>query len=85
MRFGLRDGDGQARSELLDRIGGDAEVYLTTAEAALVLAVTPATVRRWADAGRIRAVRSLGGHRRFPAPAVMQLLRSAEAGNGKVD
>jgi excisionase family DNA binding protein len=38
---------------------------LTPAEVAAMLPVKAKTVTRWARAGRITAVRTLGGHRRF--------------------
>ena len=39
--------------------------YLTTGEAARLLRVSPRTVTRWADQGRIAYTLTLGGHRRF--------------------
>ena len=39
---------------------------LTPAEVAVMFRVNPKTVTRWARAGRISAIRTLGGHRRFP-------------------
>ncbi len=45
--------------------------YLTPAEAAGILGVSPKTVSRWADAGLLRCIVTLGGHRRFE-PEVIQ-------------
>ena len=42
-----------------------AEPLLTPAEAAALLGVDAKTVSRWARAGRLVAIRTLGGHRRF--------------------
>ena len=39
--------------------------YLTPAQVARILGVSPKTVYRWATAGRIPCVVTLGGHRRF--------------------
>ena len=36
--------------------------------------VNPKTVTRWARAGKITAVRTLGGHRRFRASEIQQFL-----------
>ncbi|MDO9377421.1 MAG: BldC family transcriptional regulator [Nocardioidaceae bacterium] len=47
---------------------------LTPAEVAALFAVDPKTVTRWADAGKLSFVRTLGGHRRFPADEVLQLV-----------
>jgi excisionase family DNA binding protein len=44
-----------------------AEALLTPAQVAALFAVDPKTVARWAMAGRIECIRTLGGHRRFPA------------------
>jgi excisionase family DNA binding protein len=44
----------------------DAEVeYLTPGQVARMLHVSPKTVDRWADQGRIGCIVTLGGHRRF--------------------
>jgi excisionase family DNA binding protein len=40
---------------------------LTPAEVAAMFRVNPKTVTRWARAGKITAIRTLGGHRRFRA------------------
>lgn len=43
-------------------------------EAADILGVSPATVRRWSDAGRLRVFTTPGGHRRFSREAIGKLL-----------
>ena len=47
--------------------------WLSLEEAAKRLSVHPATLREWADRGRIRAVRTPGGHRRFDEAEVAEL------------
>ena len=39
--------------------------YLTPGQVARMLGVSPKTVYRWATAGRIPCIVTLGGHRRF--------------------
>jgi excisionase family DNA binding protein len=39
--------------------------YLTAGQAARILGVSPKTVNRWANEGRIPCAVTLGGHRRF--------------------
>ena len=39
--------------------------------------VDPKTVTRWARDGRLTAVRTLGGHRRYVESEVLALLRAA--------
>lgn len=51
---------------------------LTPGEVAAIFGVDPKTVTRWAEAGKLRAVRTLGGHRRFRASEIMRLRREAE-------
>ena len=50
------------------------ERYLRTSEVAMILQVSPKTVARWAKEGRLPYLATLGGHRRFPASAIDQLV-----------
>ena len=52
---------------------------LTPAEVAEMFRVNPKTVTRWARAGKITAVRTLGGHRRYRADEIRRSL--AEVGD----
>lgn len=52
------------------------EPHLTTSQVAILLNTTDRTVRSWANAGKIRAVRSLGGRRLFPASVVVAAMES---------
>ena len=44
-----------------------------------MLGVSPATIRRWSDAGRLRVFTTPGGHRRFSRSALERLLPSDRA------
>jgi excisionase family DNA binding protein len=55
----------------------DQEVLLTPAEVAKLFRVDPKTVTRWAKAGKLTAIRTLGGHRRYRQSQVHSLLNSA--------
>lgn len=50
------------------------ERLLTPAEVASLFRVDPKTVARWAADGKIPAIRTLGGHRRFREADVRALL-----------
>ena len=52
------------------------KVLLTPAEVAKLFRVDPKTVTRWAKAGKITAIRTLGGHRRYRQSEVQALLKS---------
>jgi excisionase family DNA binding protein len=52
---------------------------LTSADVAEILRVSPATVKRWADAGLLRASRTSGGHRRFTREEVERFRREEDA------
>jgi excisionase family DNA binding protein len=54
----------------------DAEVLLTPAEVAALFRVDPKTVTRWAQAGKLTSIRTLGGHRRYRESEVRDLLKS---------
>lgn len=51
---------------------------LTPAEVAAMFRVSPKTVTRWARSGKLTALRTLGGHRRFRATEVKDLLERFE-------
>jgi len=51
--------------------------WMSIHEASLLVGVSPATLRRWSDAGEIRAFTTPGGHRRFSRAAVASLLPAA--------
>lgn len=50
------------------------EVLLTPSEVASLFRVDPKTVTRWAKAGKLTAIRTLGGHRRYKRSEVERLL-----------
>jgi excisionase family DNA binding protein len=52
----------------------DAEVLLTPGEVASLFRVDPKTVTRWAKAGKLTSIRTLGGHRRYRESEVRELL-----------
>jgi excisionase family DNA binding protein len=47
--------------------------YLRAAEVAAILQVSPKTVSRWATEGKLPFLKTLGGHRRYPAAEIRQL------------
>jgi excisionase family DNA binding protein len=51
---------------------------LTPGEVAVMFRVNPKTVTRWSRAGKISAVRTLGGHRRFRASEIRRFLEEAQ-------
>ena len=53
-----------------------AEALLTPAEVAALFRVDPKTVTRWAQAGKLTAIRTLGGHRRYRESEVSRLLEA---------
>ena len=54
------------------------EELLTPSEVAAMFRVNPKTVTRWARAGKITAIRTLGGHRRFRASEIRRCLEQME-------
>jgi excisionase family DNA binding protein len=47
--------------------------YLHPAEVADILHVSPKTVSRWAKDGKLPFLKTLGGHRRYPAAEIRRL------------
>jgi excisionase family DNA binding protein len=55
------------------------DALLTPAEVAALFRVNPKTVTRWARAGKLPAIRTLGGHRRFRVSDVRRVLDEMSA------
>jgi len=53
--------------------------YVTPGEAARYLHVSPKTINRWANDGRIPCIVTLGGHRRFRRKDVDAAVRQMSA------
>jgi len=54
------------------------EELLTPSEVAAMFRVNPKTVTRWHRTGKVSAIRTLGGHRRFRASEIRRLLAQGE-------
>ena len=52
------------------------ENLLTPAEVAALFRVDPKTVTRWAKAGKLTSIRTLGGHSRYKDSEVKALLKA---------
>ena len=59
------------------------EVLLTPSEVAALFRVDPKTVTRWAIAGKLTSIRTLGGHRRYKESEVTALLNSLPGTSAK--
>jgi excisionase family DNA binding protein len=57
----------------------DIEVLLRTTEVARRLQVSARTVLAWAQAGKLPSILTPGGHRRYPAQGVEQVLATMTA------
>ncbi len=56
------------------------EKLLTPAEVAAMFRVDPKTVTRWAKAGKLTSIRTLGGHRRYRDTEIQELLKESTSG-----
>ena len=72
---GVVEVDGLVSKQMQDH---EEREYLRVAEVARAFHVSPKTVARWADEGRIPYVLTLGGHRRFPRKDIEALLPARE-------
>jgi excisionase family DNA binding protein len=52
------------------------ENLLTPSEVAALFRVDPKTVTRWAKAGKLTSIKTLGGHRRYKESEVKSLLKT---------
>jgi excisionase family DNA binding protein len=55
------------------------ETMYTPAEVARLFRVDPKTVTRWAKQGRLSAIRTLGGHRRYSKDQVDTILNQLDS------
>ena len=58
------------------------EELLTPSEVAKLFRVDPKTLTRWAKAGKLSSIRTLGGHRRYRTAEVHALLEGREPAAG---
>jgi excisionase family DNA binding protein len=58
----------------------DPEVLLTPSEVAAIFRVDPKTVTRWAKSGKLTAIRTLGGHRRYRQSEIQRLVDNQNSG-----
>ena len=76
IKFAARKGCAVA-AQSIGKAVPDTPSYLYTAEVADILHVSPKTVSRWAKEGKLPFLKTLGGHRRYPAAEIRQLARRA--------
>ena len=65
---------GREKESAMSTRATEAESLLTPAEVAALFRVDPKTVTRWAKAGKLSSIRTLGGHRRYRESEVRALL-----------
>ena len=56
------------------KAGDNSEKLLTPSEVAALFRVDPKTVTRWAKAGKLSSIRTLGGHRRYRESEIRDLI-----------
>lgn len=56
----------------------DPDEFLSRADVAQLFNVSPSTVTRWADAGKLSCIRTLGGHRRYATASVLAQVRGLQ-------
>jgi excisionase family DNA binding protein len=80
---GQGDRDGRRVEPVAVTVAGmagipDGEELLTPSSVARLFRVRPKTVVRWAEEGKLTAVRTPGGHRRFLGSEVRRLLAAED-------
>ncbi|MCB2155447.1 helix-turn-helix domain-containing protein [bacterium] len=56
----------------------ETEKVLTTRKLADALGISESSIKRWADGGKIRAIRTPGGHRRIPLTEAVRFTRETD-------
>ncbi len=59
------------------------DILLKPREAATALGVSYATVKQWILAGKLKTVKTPGGHHRIPRSAIAPMLKATPATSGK--
>jgi excisionase family DNA binding protein len=52
--------------------------FITPKQAAKTLSITIDCLRKWEEAGKIAAIKTLGGHRRYNVKDIEQILNSSK-------
>ncbi|MBT8492762.1 MAG: helix-turn-helix domain-containing protein, partial [Deltaproteobacteria bacterium] len=60
--------------------GSDPDELLTTRQAAEIVGVGTTSIKRWSDEGKLPAIKTAGGHRRYRRRDVEQLISDQSAG-----
>lgn len=80
-RLGIRTaGPGVRREDVVTMIPDEVPAddrLLTPSEVAEMFRVNPKTVTRWARTGRLRALKTIGGHRRYRLSEVRKAVDAA--------
>jgi excisionase family DNA binding protein len=65
----------------IDRVlaGKPRDGLLTMGEVARLFRVDPKTVTRWANSGRLKSIRTPGGHRRFRESDIRDAMQQADS------
>jgi excisionase family DNA binding protein len=71
-------------AELFGNDDNSTPQFLRTSDVAALFQVSERTVAEWARRGRIPAVRTPGGHRRYPAAEIRSLLHQMQQGEAFV-
>jgi len=67
---------------MTNRVIDEAQRLMSPAEVAALFRVDPKTVTRWANAGKLTSLRTLGGHRRYRESEVRHLLQPPTRDDG---
>ena len=70
-----------SQSNFASLTSSNQEKLLTPAEVATLFRVDPKTVTRWAKAGKLTSIRTVGGHRRYKESEVRAVLKSIAPAN----